>query len=410
VLLFPRLGSGAGGEGTLTDWAKAILQNGDDCDVLVGKSTLRQRLRLGHQIRRFVGSTPGKLVISPLCRLVDLRVAPSVLSSDFVSRGKRRWTTVRFLLDPRRIRAQKLLQRAETVLVGHECSPRGLRELRVASKSAHLVLHHNGDPLDFSKDWLRRSSSRVQPHAGDGQTYFEAFSSVVFQSEAHQEIFSEMYQTARQNTAVIWPSCDERKAEQCADRYSPFDPEHFNLVGVGKFQPIKNQLDILKAFLAISDKYPALHLTLLGDSIADRTYLNECVEFVVLNGLSSRVSLLGYRGDAMRYLAHADVFVHFSIADGVSRAIREAAFLKTPMVVSNDAGARSFLGPEGALCVDPSNVDQATQAISAFVDSVESRDGYAEAANLQYSSKSSWHLFVLNVRNFLDAIDHGSTV
>ena len=410
AVLISRLGSGGGGEGTLTDWAKAILQNGDDCDVLIGKSTLRQRLRLRHQIRRFVGSTPGKLVVSPLCRLFDLRVAPAVSSSDFVRGGERRWTAVRFLLDPRRVRAQKVLQRAESVLVGEECSPRGLRELRVASRSAHLVFHHNGNPLDFSKDWLRRTSSRAQPHGGDDQTYFEAFSSVVFQSEAHREIFSEMYQTARQNTAVIWPSCDERKVEQCAGRSSPFKPEHFNLVTVAKFNPIKNQLNILKAFLAISDEYPALHLTLIGGSIADRTYLHECVEFVALNGLSSRVSLLGYREDAMRYLAHADVFAHFSVGDGVSRAVREAAFLKKPMVLATDPGNRSFLSPEGAIFVDPSNVAQAAQAISAFVNSVGIRDRYAEVANLRYSSKSSWPLFVINVKNFFDATGHGSTV
>ena len=410
TLVFSRLGTGAGAEGTLTDWAKAILQNGDDCDVLIGKSTIRQRLRLRRQVRRFVGSTPGKLAVSPLCRLVDLWVAPSVQLSDFGPGGERRWTAVRFILDPRRFRARNLLQRAKTVLLGNVVSPRGLSELRVASKSSQLVLHHNGNPADFSKDWLRRGSSGVRPHGGDAQAYFGAFSRVLFQSEDHQEIFSEMYPTAQQDTTVIWPSCDEPKGERFAARSSPLDSENFNLVGVGKFQPSKNQLNILKAFLALRDKYPGLHLTLLGGSTADPTYRNKCVEFVALNGLSSRVSLLGYREDATRYVAHADVFVHFSVGDGVSRAVREAAFLKKPMVLATDPGNMSFLSPKGALFVDPSNVDQATQAISAFVDSVESRDRYADAANSQYLSKSSWRVFVSNVKSFVEAIDRGSTV
>ena len=410
TIFFSRLGTGAGAEGTLTDWAKAILENGDDCDVIVGKSTLRQRLQLRWKIRRFVGPTPGKLAVSPLCRLVDLWVAPSVQWSDCSPGGRHRWTAIRLILDPRRFRARKLLRRAETILVGNVVSPRGLSELLVTTSSAHLVLHHNGNPTDFAKDWLRRKTSRVQSHGRDDQTYFEGFSSVVFQSEAHLRLFSELYPTAQQLTRVIWPSCDERRAKRCAARSSPFNPENFNLLGVSKFQPGKHQLEILNAFLAICEKHPAIHLTLLGGSVADRKYLNECKKVVAQNGLSNRVSLSGYRADALRFMAHADVFLHFSIGDGVSRAVREAALLKKPMVLSTDAGNMSFLGREAAMFIDPNSVYQAAQAISALVESAESRYQYAVAASLRYTSLSSWPLFASNVKTFLTAIQVRSAV
>lgn len=410
TIVFSRLGTGGGAEGTLTDWAKAVLQNGHDCDVLIGKSTVWQRIRLGREIRRFVGRTAGQLAVGSLCRSLDLWVSPSVALGDFFFEARHRLTALRFVLDPRRFRARKILQRAETVLVGNVLTPRGLKELRVACKSASLVLHHNGSPTGFSEDWLRRASDRGGSRLGDQQTYFEVFSWVVFQSATHREAFDEMYPGTRQDTALVWPSADEPKVAGYAATSSPFHSGTFNLVAVGKFQAAKNQLQTLKAFLAISQKYPSTHLTLVGGSISDRGYLSECVDFITRNDLSNRVSLVGFRVDATRYLAHADLGVHLAVGDGVSRAVREAAFLKKPMIIASDPGNRSFLGPEAAVVVDPSNVDQVAEAFSVMVDSAERRNQVATAAYRAYSSKASWPLFASNVQTFFETVDSGAAV
>lgn len=402
TIVFSRLGTGAGAEGTLTDWAKAIGESGGDCDILIGRSTLWQRLRLSYQIRSFVGDSAGRLAISPLCRLVDLWVSPSIYFSDFAVGKMRRWTSLRFLLDIRRVRSRRMLRRARKILVGNVVSPRGLKELAFASNSAELLLHHNGSPTDFSAEWEARRSSQASAFLGDSGFYFSDFSSAIFQSEAHQESFFEMFPDASLNTLLVWPSCNERAAREGVAGSHPYKAENLNLVGVGKFQHAKGQLQILKAFLPVSQKYPKSHLTLLGGSIEDASYLRQCKEFVELNNLSSKVSFLGYRHDALRYVAYADVFVHLSIGDGVSRAVREAAFLAKPMVISLDSGNKSFLGNGSAVFVDPLRINKVYEAISLLADSSQLRSKYSRAASDAYLSKSSWPRFVEKVRKVLD--------
>jgi glycosyltransferase involved in cell wall biosynthesis len=141
-------------------------------------------------------------------------------------------------------------------------------------------------------------------------------------------------------------------------------------------------LDLIEAFGEVLPKYPSTHLTLVGDSIRDKSYLVECQRYVAENNLNDHVEFVGYREDALRYIAHADVFVLVSKGEGTSRAVREAVFLGTPIVSRRLEGVESFLGGAGAFWVLG---DDVRSALEEALKGSEKRARVADVASFRYA-------------------------
>lgn len=135
---------------------------------------------------------------------------------------------------------------------------------------------------------------------------------------------------------------------------------------VARLSPVKDHLTLLKAFYLLKkelDDDTLPQLAIVGDG-EQKLALEE---FCSINGLDN-VDFLGARDDIAQILAHTDVFVLSSIAEGIPMTILEAMSAKTPVVSTNVGGIPEVItdGMEGFL-VDKSNPEALANAMKRYI-------------------------------------------
>jgi glycosyltransferase involved in cell wall biosynthesis len=136
--------------------------------------------------------------------------------------------------------------------------------------------------------------------------------------------------------------------------------DRFNIVFAGRLEPTKApQIAVAAACQLPPDSRG--HLVVLGDGP-----LQEQVSSAIHaapNG-RDRVSLLGFRGDALNFLAHADAVVMSSLHEGLPFTAMEALGFGVPLIASDVGGLQEVLrNRETALLVPPSQPDRLSQAM-----------------------------------------------
>lgn len=112
-------------------------------------------------------------------------------------------------------------------------------------------------------------------------------------------------------------------------------------VTVGRLDPIKDQLTLLRAVRVVVDKNPAFQLDIVGDG-PSRPELEAQRNAL---GLTGHVRFHGYREQVGPYLAASDFFVLSSISEGVSLALLEAMASGLPVVATDVGGNREVVVP-----------------------------------------------------------------
>jgi len=134
---------------------------------------------------------------------------------------------------------------------------------------------------------------------------------------------------------------------------------------VGRLDPVKDHLGLVRAFAALAPSHPDARLVIAGDGPCR----DELATLVQSLGLRARVHLLGERRDIPQVLAALDLFVLPSIAEGMSNTILEAMATGLPVVATRVGGNPELVedGVTGRLV--PVRDHQAlVTAIAAYLD------------------------------------------
>lgn len=398
TVIIARLGTMAGGEATLTDFAAAAVQDGATVCVLVGRSTLRQRTILRRHLLRFMPTARRKLRVIPSARVIDFKASRSVDLSDFAGWPKLPATALRFLLDPRRVRSERALKASDRIIVSQALTDRGVEQLKAHAAVAQLYYYHNGDPDSFFANWAGSRFPDRTIGIRQYSAFLESFDFLIFQSPAQEHLFQQMFPGGRYESLSIWPSCSEALALASASEASPFASDVTNLVCVAKFQASKRQLELIEAVAAIVDSFPQMRLTFVGGRSSDSHYLEMCIEEVKRKGLSDKIMFAGPRNDALSFIAHCDFFILVSLSEGVSRALREAAFLGKTIICSALAGSVDFLTRDGAYFIESQDPEEISRTIALAIDEKRMSREIGRRARRAYVSKASWPAFRTAVR------------
>ena len=163
-------------------------------------------------------------------------------------------------------------------------------------------------------------------------------------------------------------------------------------VGRCKGRPFKGLSSLLQAMHLLDD--PRLHLVFIGD------YDDSDYHLATSGPASSRIHLLGYQMDALRYLPQRDIFVLPSWRDASPRAVREAMACGIPCIVSDIPGARDLVidGTTGILF--PKNDPQAlAEALRRLIDHPEERKRMGEAGKERIIRDFSPEIYAQNFKN-----------
>lgn len=146
---------------------------------------------------------------------------------------------------------------------------------------------------------------------------------------------------------------------------SPFiDPSYWVIGTVGRMQTVKDQTNLVKAFIVAHQLAPELRNSLRLVLVGDGPLRNEAFDLLRAAGLTELAWLPGERRDIPTVMQGLDCFVLPSIAEGISNTILEAMATGLPVIATAVGGNPELVeeNRSGSL-VPPSDPDSLAQAI-----------------------------------------------
>lgn len=150
---------------------------------------------------------------------------------------------------------------------------------------------------------------------------------VIGNSKANVKDLIDNYGIKKALTVVIENPIDLQKIELIEPITDCFNGDYFNMISVGRFDPVKNQKLLIKALASV----PNARLYLLGGGILEKD-LKKLVED---DNLSDRVHFLGFDPNPYKYLKSADLFVFGSNHEGFPNVLLEAMACGLPILTTN---------------------------------------------------------------------------
>ena len=134
-----------------------------------------------------------------------------------------------------------------------------------------------------------------------------------------------------------------------------FSDGEIKLVGVGKLLESKGFHRLIPMVRKLREEGFPVHLYILGTG----PMKEELEKLAGAHGVSSAVSLLGYRTNPYKYVAKCDLFICASYAEGFSTAATEALIVGTPVCTVEVSGMKEMLGENNRWGVVTDNDDEA---------------------------------------------------
>lgn len=157
------------------------------------------------------------------------------------------------------------------------------------------------------------------------------------------------------------------------------------ILTVGRLEPRKNHVTLLKAYASLGPKSPPLVI------VGQRDFQHDAVfETMTALGLNDRVKILEKVSDTQlpAVLRHAQVFAYPTFAEGFGMPVLEAMASGVPVITANTTSLPEVAG-DAALLVHPSDV----QGLCAALTEVLQDERRAQAmvnAGLRQAARFSW--------------------
>ncbi|HEY9514722.1 MAG TPA: glycosyltransferase family 4 protein [Gemmatimonadaceae bacterium] len=230
----------------------------------------------------------------------------------------------------------------------------------------HLITMHGG--RYYAEHWRRRSALRWAVRNS---------AALVAVSEATADDLRRTLRLAHDRVQVVPNGIPFRDGARAAVRREiALGDGELLLVAVGNLYPVKGHAILLRA-LGKLRRAGELESVPWRLAIAGRGDEDSSLRaLAVAEGLSERVTLLGYRKDVPDILAAADLFVMPSLSEGLPLALVEAMAAGLP-VVASDVGGIPEVADRGceAILVPPGDPTMLAEALGRLL-----RDGAARAS------------------------------
>ncbi len=154
---------------------------------------------------------------------------------------------------------------------------------------------------------------------------------------------------------------DKKKLKETSEKYRLRTPFFFY---AGSLSPRKNMVNLIRAFIKIKDSIPHVIYFTGGESWLD----SEVHDMITANGLQNRIIKLGFISEEELVIMYnlADCYLYPSLYEGFGLPILEAQACGCPVITSSASSCPEVAG-EGALYVDPRDVDDIARAMLRIV-------------------------------------------
>lgn len=192
-----------------------------------------------------------------------------------------------------------------------------------------------------------------------------AFGHVIFCSEAAYDSLPGIWKRlVRGRWTVVQNGADIDRIDRAIAEASPVrDDTTFNVVAIGRLEPVKDFGTLLRAFARISAH--EAKLTIIGAGSRESEVRRHIEEL----GLTDRVTLTGLipRDEVFVRCANSDVLVSTSLGEGLPVAVIEAMASRCPVVLSDIPPHRELADGEGFIpIIATGDVDGFAREIDRF--------------------------------------------
>jgi glycosyltransferase involved in cell wall biosynthesis len=164
---------------------------------------------------------------------------------------------------------------------------------------------------------------------------------------------------------------DRKLACQSSVRMEFGIPEHVPFVGIAaRMNPWKGQRELIGAVSQLRDRFPDLHVMILGANVPE---IRADLELRAQEGgVAKRVHFGGYQKDVRPFLQEFDLFVHPSYGEPFGLAIVEAMAMRKPVIACGTGGVPEIIthGKDGWL-VEERSTDAVATAINTLLSNPE---------------------------------------
>lgn len=125
--------------------------------------------------------------------------------------------------------------------------------------------------------------------------------------------------------------------------------ENSFIVGtVARFTPAKNIVNLTKCAVAVCRKSSNISFLLVGDG----ELFEQCRKIVIDNGMQERIIMPGWQHNSQEWLDRMDVFLLYSLWEGLSLSILEAMASRLPIIASNIKGNIELVTRDNGMIID----------------------------------------------------------
>lgn len=180
-------------------------------------------------------------------------------------------------------------------------------------------------------------------------------------------------------------------------------PDSLVIGTVGRHEPIKNPLGVVRGFRRLLDAVPEIATRLRLVLVGGGALFDEVGRAVAESGLTAQTWLAGSRHDVPDILRQFDVFVLPSLSEGISNTILEAMACAVPVVASRVGGTPEIVR-EGRTGLIYSSEDDAELALhlETYVKNPGLRREHGQAGRAVVEQH---HSLGSMVRSYLDMYD-----
>jgi glycosyltransferase involved in cell wall biosynthesis len=269
--------------------------------------------------------------------------------------------------------------------------------------NALLIKNHAGSPDTFKEYWLNET------HKPDHYSlelslyvnYFKCFDKILFQSKFHANECKLEHPSLKKKVITVYPTCNEDEINSAKKSNNPFKNEITAIVNIGSIQPRKAQYYSIEAFAIIANQFPSAQLHFVGGWKNNKKYFLSLKEKIKEFKLEKRIFFHGHRTDYLRFMLNAKMLLQTSKAEGVSRVLREAMYMKLPIVSFAISGTSDILSNEEAILTEPGNVNELASGLALLLANPVRRKQLAENAYKRYQLRHSKNIYRSTVKKII---------
>lgn len=199
--------------------------------------------------------------------------------------------------------------------------------------SASLATYMLGKPYEF----IVRDCNTPMRH-GKMQIYlarvlFKVCDKLVAQTEEMRQQMIETYNVLSNKTVTINNPIDKALIIEGLKEKTGLDQHYCNYLTVGRVNPQKDYITLLKAFAVLRTKRHDSRLYIVGPT-DDANYKSLLDKLIDQYQLQEYVFFEGFQSNPYKYIAAADVFVLSSEYEGLPNVLLEAMYLAKPIVAT----------------------------------------------------------------------------